>query len=304
MDDGYGSINLPIGLLRVLAVLVETGNYAKAAEQLDLTEKVLHSKIERLRRMLGFDLFFPSDHGLRLTKRGATVLSYAQRILFMNDELMTLPGNDSFPQQFRIGIPSWIPHRRLVEVVESCSSAHDPDMLTFRCDAMESLMRDLTLGHLDITFLCNVTTPVGVPFAEWAEPLYWIKSPRLKLRPGEPVRLVSWSGGISDRLATRLFQDAGIKYTIAFTGPDAATRIAAVAAGLGVMLANERAVIPDVNVAVEGFLPTPPQIKTGIYVREGLDPARIDSLAHAFKAVMAPRKFSQGVVPFKARQSK
>jgi DNA-binding transcriptional LysR family regulator len=301
MDRRYDVTNLPIELIRVLDVVAEAGSYARAAEQVHVAQDALRAQITHLQELLGFDLFISSEEALHLTKRGATVLSYAQRILFVNGELMSLSAEDSFSGQLRVGMPSWVPHRRLIEVVERCSAAHGPDQVTFHCDSLESLMRDLNLGHLDMTFLCNVVTTIGVPFAEWTEPLYWIKSPRLKLRPGEPVRLVSWSGGISDRLATRLFQDAGIHYTITFSGPDSATRIAAVAAGLGVMLSNERAMTADVVPATECFLPAPPQIKTGIYIRENLDVASIAPLARAFEAVMAPRRFAQEVVALKVR---
>jgi DNA-binding transcriptional LysR family regulator len=128
-----------------------------------------------------------------------------------------------------------------------------------------------------------------VALARWTEPMYWVKARGAELRPGEPISLVSWPGGASDRIGTRLLEAAGISYTIGFSGRPMAARLAAVAAGLGVMLVNERVLTPDVSVAREPHLPVPPSVRIGIYARADLDLVRHGPVARAFETCMTPR---------------
>jgi DNA-binding transcriptional LysR family regulator len=294
-------LDVPIDLLRSLVASVEAGSVAKAAQQLNLPPSEIEAHLGELRNIVGFELFSKSGPRLRLTKDGFAILSYARRITSMNDELMRVTTEARSGDQFRIGLPAWMPHRRLVEVIKSCSDAYAAGVVAFRCDELETIMGDLRRGQLDLAFLCNVAEAPGVAVAEWTEPLYWVKAPDLKLRPGEPVRLVSWSGGMSDRVGPKLLEEAGIGYSMVFSSPSIGARLAAVAAGLGLMLCNERVVIPEVRLALEPHLPTPPQIRTGIYMREGLDGGRHSAVVRAFEATMAPRGFAQTVVSIEPR---
>ena len=88
--------------------------------------------------------------------------------------------------------------------------------------------------------------------------------------------------------ATKLLSDAQMPYSIVFTGADHASRKAAVAAGLGLMLMMGRAMTPDVVIANEAFLPPAPIIKTGIYAREGLNVRRIMPLVQTLEGLLRP----------------
>ena len=108
------------------------------------------------------------------------------------------------------------------------------------------------------------------------------------LSPDEPVPLVGWPGTLSERLATKLLSDAQMAYNIVFTGADNASRKAAVAAGLGLMLMMTRAMTPDMVIAKEPFLPPAPIVKTGIYAREGLNIRRIMPLVQILEGLLRP----------------
>ena len=136
--------------------------------------------------------------------------------------------------------------------------------------------------------MVNPSEQPGRPVFEWHEPMHWTKSPRLALSPNEPVPLVGWPGTLSERLATKLLSDAQMTYNIVFTGADHASRKAAVAAGLGLMLMMTRAMTPDVVIADEAFLPPAPIVKTGIYAREGLNIRRIMPLVQILEGLLRP----------------
>jgi DNA-binding transcriptional LysR family regulator len=282
--------DVPIELLRTLVVTVEAGDVVEAARQLNLPRADVDADLDRLEQMLGCTLFSKAGTARRLSGRGGAILHYAKRITSMNDELMRLMSSHPPARKLQIGLPQWVQHAQLMDVARQCgAAAGGPGSVGFRCDEIETLMRDLNAGQLDLAFLCTVLEGPCVPLTRWTEPTHWIKARGAELRPGEPISLVSWPGGASDRVGTRLLEAAGIPYTIGFSGRPVAARIAAVAAGLGVMLTNERILSSDVSIAREAHLPAPPPIRTGVYARADLDLNRHAAVVRAFEASMAPR---------------
>lgn len=294
--------NIPIEVMRTLVAVVETGSFTSAGQRLGLTQPGISLQMKRLREMLCVDVF-EKGPGPRLTKAGTVILSYARRIVSMNDQLLEISGRRSAGYAYRIGIPSWMGHRRLVETIKACTSVHE-GKVSFRCDALENLMRDLGSGHLDLALFCSVTEPAGIPVAEWSDPLYWMMSQDFQINPGDPIPLVSWPGSMSDRVALSAFEEHGIKYNISFSSPDFGSRIAAVAAGQGVLIANERVLTPEIRISRDQSLPTLPPVRMGIYMREHLEGNVNDPVVRAFVSMMQPRTHdalieSQKVVRFK-----
>lgn len=287
MQKRYESKNIPIEILRSFVTVVDTGSYTKAGELLNLSQAAVSAQIARLRRILRGELFTRGVER-QLTSRGAIVLSYARRIVAMNDQLIATAGPRPAPRQLLVGLPRWYDYHRLVELIRACSKADVAEKVTFRCGDVAEFTRDLNTGSVDIAYMVNPSEQPGRPVFEWQESMHWTKSPRLVLVPGEPIPLVGWPGTLSERLATKLLSEAQMPYNIVFTGADHASRKAAVAAGLGLMLMMRRAMTPDVVIADEYFLPPPPAVKTGIYAREGLNLRRITPLVRALEELLRP----------------
>lgn len=292
MQKRYESKNIPIEILRSFVTVVETGSYTKAGELLNLSQAAVSAQIARLRRILRGDLFTGGAER-QLTSRGAVVLGYARRIVAINDQLIATAGPRPAPRQLLIGLPRWYDYHRLVELIRACSEADISEKVTFRCGEVAEFTRDLNSGSLDIAYMVNPPEPPGKPVFEWEEPMHWTKSPKLALSPNEPIPVVGWPGTLSERLATKLLADAQMTYNVVFTGADHASRKAAVAAGLGVMLMMQRAMTADVMIATEPFLPPCPIVKTGIYAREGLNVRRIMPLVQILEALLRPPSVPQ-----------
>jgi DNA-binding transcriptional LysR family regulator len=121
------------------------------------------------------------------------------------------------------------------------------------------------------------------------EEMCWVKSPNLVLAPGAPVPLVSWPGTNPDRVAVARLQECGMPFYVSFSAPENTAKLAAVAAGLGVMPIPVRSLTPEVEV-VRGGLPALAEIKEGIFARDGLDLRPLASLLHALAETLAPRR--------------
>jgi DNA-binding transcriptional LysR family regulator len=283
----YESKNIPIEILRSFVTVVDTGSYTKAGEALNLSQAAVSAQIARLRRILRGELF-TRGAVRQLTNRGAIALNYARRIIAMNDQLIATAGPKPAPRQLLVGLPRWYDYQRLIELIGACSDADVPEKVTFRCGDVAEFTRDLNAGSIDLVYLINPPEQPGRPVLEWEETMHWTKSPKLALSSSEPVPLVGWPGTLSERLATKLLSDAQLSYNIVFTGADHASRKAAVAAGLGIMLMIRGAMTPDIVVAKDSFLPPPPIVKAGIYVREGLNQRRVMPLVQTLEGLLRP----------------
>ncbi|XXX80682.1 LysR family transcriptional regulator [Sorangium sp. So ce134] len=84
MNAGYGR-DLDLNLLRVFAVVADTGSVTEAARQLYLTQPAVSAALRRLTTAIGAPLFARRGRGLELTGRGkrlhATLVPHLQAIL-------------------------------------------------------------------------------------------------------------------------------------------------------------------------------------------------------------------------------
>jgi DNA-binding transcriptional LysR family regulator len=176
----YESRNIPIEILRSFVTVVETGSYTRAGELLDLSQAAVSAQIARLRRILRGELFTRGAER-QLTSRGAIVLSYARRIVAMNDQLLATAGPKPAPRQLLVGLPRWYDYERLVELIRACSNAEVSEKVTFRCGDLAEFTRDLNTGSIDLAYVVNPSEQPGRPVFEWYEPMHWTKSPRLAL---------------------------------------------------------------------------------------------------------------------------
>ena len=292
MHRRYAKKNIPIELLRALVTIVDTGSYTKAADALDLTQPAISSQIARLGRLLGGSIFVKGQGNMTPTKRGLLVLQYARRMLAMNDELLTFAGPNSAPRQFVIGLPGWLGHQRLIEIFERCSASPTGELVSFRCDTIERLLGDLNVGAIDVAYLCNAINPPRIAIAQWSEQTVWVKSPKLVLSPGAPIPLISWPGTTSDRVAVELLEDSGMHCFVAFSAPEFSARLAAVAAGLGVLTMQARNAVPGIEIIRHGLPELPPN-KAGIYARDGLELERHAPLLRTLTDLLVPHPLSE-----------
>ncbi len=279
---------VPSHLYRAVVSIVDAGSMTKAGQHLGLSQAAVSQQISRLEEILGGPVFDKSGAGLKLTERGEIVLDYARRFLTMNEQLLAYAGPHPLPRQFSIGMPKWLKHAKLVEILKTCATGPDGERTGFYCNDMPALKRDLAARKLDLAFLCEIPHPPGTPVVEWSESLSWVSAPGYQRPAGAAIPLISWFGSLTDRHAVKAFEAAGIRFSISFWSSDATSRVAAVEAGLGYTLINSRSLTPGLQVVNESFLPMPPYIKTGIYARVGLDQDRFEPLIRAFQKAMVP----------------
>ncbi|MFS7194359.1 LysR substrate-binding domain-containing protein [Rahnella inusitata] len=76
--------------LRMFCCVAETGSLARAAEQLHRVPSNLTTRLRQLELELGTDLFIREKQRIRLSAMGHNFLNYAERILALSDEAMSI----------------------------------------------------------------------------------------------------------------------------------------------------------------------------------------------------------------------
>jgi molybdate transport repressor ModE-like protein len=293
--------NIPIELLRTAVGIAELGSYTRAARELGLSQPSVSSHVKRLQRIVSREVFDLSSGSPRLTDYGEVIIEHARRLLSNNDQLLSVanvtPHNkDQIVLGLHNGIAASILSGLFAEFV-----ADKRNEVNFCNLASPFLLKGLEGGYIDIALLMEAPRAPPVTVLEWWEPLYWVKGPDFRLDPAKPVPLVSNPGSLVDRIGVAALRQAGLRYGTAFISIQMNARLAAVAAGVGIMAIPARSISDGGIVAEDPILPELPLVRSGIYTRAGLEFARVEKIITVLEAQLRPREQFDIITPQPSR---
>jgi DNA-binding transcriptional LysR family regulator len=274
-------INIPTDLLRTFVAVVDLRSFTKAAISLGVTQPAVSAQIKRLQFLIGDDIFDRSTQGVSLTPHGEVVISYARRLLSLNDQIVHLGGAGPRPELvISVGTPSDFVASLLPGVMAQFR-ANWPDVrFIVRSDHEEPLVRALRAGELDLFVGLSLKPPHDAHYS-WSEEMVWVRGPVTKVDPDRPVPLVSYGEPcVHHRVAVKVLKQAGLDWEVVFTGSSMTSLNSAVTAGLGVLaISRRRAAETGFTVWEDAPLPKLPDLYRGIYIREGGARAAYEQLA-------------------------
>ena len=145
-----GSLNFKH--LRYFWVVAKAGGIARAGERLHLTPQTISGQISLFEEVLGYKLFARVGRRLELTEAGRTVLSYADEIFTLGEELegvLRSPAQGR-PLQFRVGVADALPKVVAYRLLERAVKMPEPMRMVCREGKLTSLLADLAVHRLDI----------------------------------------------------------------------------------------------------------------------------------------------------------
>jgi DNA-binding transcriptional LysR family regulator len=159
----------------------------------------------------------------------------------------------------------------------------------FICGSATDMAEKLKAGYVDLAFMLAPTDSKRNQLAEWTEKLVWVRAPQLfPVTEGEPIPFVGREDGFMDRKVLDLLDEHEVPYRIVFNARDFGPIVAAVEAGIGIMISPERFVPDSLIVARERILPALPDLRAGIFCKEGFDISRNRALVDAFVSAVRP----------------
>jgi len=202
------SINLDIDVLRTFVAGMDLGSFARAADQVGRSQSAVSSQLRKLEERVGCPLLRKSGRGLVPTAAGESLISYARRILDLNDEAVAAVRGSLLTGSVRLGLPedfaeSWLPEL-LGRFVRSHPRAH----VEVRAGRNASLQMDVARNTLDACLLWGASDGVAAEQIGIL-PMRWIGSADLVRHVLEVPVPRSRDGAARSRrhrLAARLFE--------------------------------------------------------------------------------------------------
>lgn len=138
--------------LRYFWAVARAGGVARAAERLHVTPQSVSTQVAELEESLGVQLLRRAGRGLELTDTGRRVLSYADEIMSLGDELVAVVRDQGSAQArpLRVGIADSVPKSVSHQVLAPTLAGDDPVRLVCREGRLAPLLGDLAVHRLDL----------------------------------------------------------------------------------------------------------------------------------------------------------
>jgi LysR family transcriptional activator of nhaA len=138
--------------LRYFWMVAKTGSIAKAAEQLYLTPQSISGQLTEFAKLLGVELFRRAGRNLEITEAGRQVLSYADEIFSIGDELLEAIHDQRAKKTIplRVGIADSVPKFVAHRLLEPALKLVEPIRLICREGRLVPLLAELSVHRLDM----------------------------------------------------------------------------------------------------------------------------------------------------------
>jgi DNA-binding transcriptional LysR family regulator len=222
-------------LLHTFVATAEAGGLVRAAARVGLTPSAASLQMRRLQDQAGCELLRKDGRRLTPTPAGERLLSYARRLLQLDEEAHAALRDDAAAGLVRLGAPQDVAERWLPSELARFARGRPAVRLEVAIASSASLREDLARGRLDLAlFFGGDETPGAAHLGEL--PLEWLATPTLpRPAPGAPLPLVLFEPPCGFRAAALASLDAaGIPWRVTLTSPSLTGLWAAAAAGLGV----------------------------------------------------------------------
>ncbi|HEY9133654.1 MAG TPA: LysR substrate-binding domain-containing protein [Dyella sp.] len=248
--------NLDLDTLRTLAVASDRGGLAQAAEHLGRTPSAISLQMKRLQEDLGTPIFRKRGRGLALTEAGEIALSYARRMLGLNDELLDKMHGANLAGRIRLGCPQDFASI-LPSVLSLFASLYPRMQIELHVDGNAALRDAIDNARLDVAIIIGHEDRAGAQIVGRLA-LAWIASSTFVLPKKQPLPLaVLGSQCIFRRTALQRLEAAHIPHRISANSHSLNGLWAALLGGLGIT-ARTPLNLPEGLVCAESLHGLPP----------------------------------------------
>jgi DNA-binding transcriptional LysR family regulator len=165
--------NLDMTTLRSFLAVAEQGGVTRAAAALNLTQSAVSMQLKRLEELLGVDLFDRSNRRIALTASGELLLTYARRLVALNDEAVGRLTDDVYEGELVLGAPFDIVYPVIPQVLKRFHALYPRVKVNLKSSSTTKLLRALDKGEADLILTTEHSLrPGGETLTEM--PLRWV----------------------------------------------------------------------------------------------------------------------------------
>jgi DNA-binding transcriptional LysR family regulator len=286
---------LELDIMRTFVAIAETGNFTTAADAVFRTPSAVSMQIKKLEDTLRVSLFRRDARSVTLTHHGEILLSYAKRMIALNNEAVSRFIMPEMSGIVRVGAPDDIGELMLPSILKHLSETWPQLAIDVTIESSVNLHRMVEDGRLDMT-LYNFVNAVRADPTEkvMTEKLVWVGKKHGQAHRKTPLPISVWDSGCIWR--TRALEELAashIDFRIAYfcgshMGQTAAIRADIAIAPLARFLVQEDMVV----LGERDGLPDLGTYDIGLAVREGA-PTPVLAVADYVRTVIADRNLQQ-----------
>ena len=280
--------NLDLTALRSFVAVADCGGVTRAAGFLNLTQSAVSMQLKRLEENLDTKLIDRSTRSMALTASGEQLLSYARRILDLNDEVYARLTAQEFEGEIVLGVPHDVVYPMIPQVLQQFNASYPRMRVSLVSSFTVKLKEMLSKGEADII----MTTEDGLDSGGETLvelPLVWIGAVGGAAWRQRPLRLAFEHKCIFRKGVQSALDGAGIPWEMAIESDQTRTIEASVSADLAVHAMLSGSVPPQSEqVQHGGALPELATKKVNLYtsdlMRGEVAEKLIDLIRHAYSA--------------------
>ena len=305
MDASTPLRHFDIDVLRSLVAMNELGGLAQAGRQRGRTVAALSLQMRKLEDQAGTELFFKDGRKLALTDSGTVMLSYAKRILALNDEAQHTLRSSDVSGQVRLGTSQDFGDAWLPPVLAQFSREYPAVGLEVSIDRSSQLILEVERGAMDMVLTMGLgDRPNSICVGHL--PLVWIAHRDFEWDRSRPLPLAVFPVPCRFRAKANAELDAaGIPWTVALTSTSLYGIWAAVNAKLGVTLRTVQGLQPELEVVDDKFgLPTLGTVDISLTINGDSRTPAVGKLVELLRDALRQRVIElDGVVPAGSTQA-
>jgi len=249
-DSALVKTNLDMDVLRTLVVANDLGGFAKAANRLGRTQSAISLQMKKLEEQVGKPLFKKNGRGVGLTDAGDILLSYARRILVLNDDAVAATRGVAVEGTVRLGLPQDLAERWLPPILSHFHRTHPHIHLEVQVGRGRDLREYVAQGLLDLALAFGEIEQKGFTSDVLARiPMVWVGQKDFKVNDGVTLSLALLEAPCMFRqYGMQILDEAKIPWRIAFTSPSLSGLWGAIEAAVGITIRTPLGVSEGVTI--------------------------------------------------------
>ena len=271
--------NLDLAALRSLVAVADSKGVTRAAEQVNLTQSAVSMQIKRLEEQFGTKLLLRNGRGIALSGTGEQLVSYARRLVTLNDETWTRLTTAELEGELRLGVPYDIVYPQVPYILRQARQLYPRVKVTLVSEMTKHLKTALEHGSVDLILTTEQERePGGETLTQL--PHVWVGRRQGTAYLRRPLPLAMCRSCAMRPEAIGALDKAGIAWELAGDTDSDVTVAAIVAADLGVSSMLGGTMMGPDQVPIEnGALPELPDALINLYRAPAREAGLVDKIA-------------------------
>jgi DNA-binding transcriptional LysR family regulator len=243
--------DLDLGGLRAFVAVAETGGFTAAGGLLGRSQSAMSIKIRKLEDLLGRQVFTRTSRSLALTRDGELLLTYARRLLALNDEAVQRFASSEASGSLRLGVAEYVVPEHLPDLLARFRDVYPAVDVEVRVAGSAALVTALDKGEIDLAIAKRDDGETRGQVIR-REALVWACGRSFAIDGLDVLPLcVLPSPCIFRSRAIDALKVQDRAWRIVYTSDSVNGVVAAVRAGLGISAIAESSLLPDMRILGE-----------------------------------------------------